>query len=102
MVYVIATIEVATGRRAEFLQHLQANVPSVLGENGCLEYVPAIDVPTTIPAQGHARGDVVTVIEKWADIEALEAHLIAPHMIVYRAKVKDLVQRVTLQVLEGV
>jgi quinol monooxygenase YgiN len=101
MIYVIATIELASGRRAEFLQHLQANVPAVLAENGCVEYAPAVDIQTSIPAQGAARPDVVTVIEKWADVVALEAHLIAPHMIVYRAKVKDLVRHVSLQVLES-
>jgi quinol monooxygenase YgiN len=102
MIHVIATIEVVSGRREEFLQHLGANVPLVRAENGCLEYVPAVDVATTIAAQGSARPDVVTVLEKWADLESLEAHLIAPHMIVYRAKVKDLVQHVSLQVLQSV
>jgi quinol monooxygenase YgiN len=99
MIYVIATIELAPNRRADFLREFQANVPAVRAEAGCVEYAPTIDVSTSSPAQLAARADVVTVVEKWADIEALEAHLIAPHMLAYRAKVKDLVQRVTLQVL---
>jgi quinol monooxygenase YgiN len=100
VIYVIATIELVPGRRDDFLREFQANVPAVLAEDGCVEYVPTIDLQTAIPAQGDARPDVVTVVEKWADVEALEAHLIAPHMLSYRAKVKDLVQRVTLQVVE--
>jgi quinol monooxygenase YgiN len=100
MIYVIATIEVAPGKRADFLREFQANVPSVLTEEGCIEYVPTIDLQTSIGAQGEARANVVTVVEKWASTEALEAHLIAPHMLAYRAKVKDLVKHVALQVLE--
>lgn len=100
MIYVLATIQVAPGKRAEFLAEFNKNVPNVLAEKGCIEYVPTIDFPTNIPAQGPPRGDVVVVVEKWADIASLEAHLIAPHMISYRAKVKDLVQGVSLQVLQ--
>ncbi|HTN75511.1 MAG TPA: putative quinol monooxygenase [Pirellulaceae bacterium] len=100
MIYVIATIEIVPGRRDDFLREFQANVPAVLAEDGCIEYVPTIDFETGIPAQGEMRPDVVTVVEKWADTEALEDHLIAPHMLTYRAKVKEMVQRVSLQVLE--
>lgn len=100
MIYVIATLELFPGKRADFLREFNANVPHVLAEDGCIEYVPAIDVQTSIPAQGEARGDVVTVVEKWADTEALEAHLIAPHMLTYRSRVKDMLKNVTLQVLE--
>src|SRR5688500_3629775 len=99
MIYVLATIRLAPGRRLDFLAEFKKNVPNVLAEEGCLEYVPAIDFETTIPAQGAPRPDVVTVVEKWSDVAALEAHLIAPHMLAYRAKVKDMVQGVSLQVL---
>jgi quinol monooxygenase YgiN len=100
MIYVIATLEVAPGKRADFLREFQANVPAVLAEEGCIEYVPTIDVPTSISAQGPARENVVTVVEKWESIEALEAHLIAPHMITYRERVKDMLLNVSLQILE--
>lgn len=100
MIYVIATIELNEGSRADFLRAFHENIPAVLEEYGCIEYGPAVDVETTIPAQGEVRPNVVMVIEKWASIEALEAHLIAPHMLAYREKVKDLVRGVTLNVLE--
>ena len=100
MIHVIATIQLVPGRRADFLKEFHAIVPLVRAEKGCVEYGPTIDFQTMIPAQIPLRPDVVTVMEKWASIDALEAHLIAPHMISYRTKVKDLVTGVQLQVLE--
>src|SRR5271154_7088157 len=100
MIHVLATIELAPGRRGEFLKEFHGIMPSVKSETGCLEYGPAVDTPTQIPAQGPARPDVVVVVEKWASLPALEKHLAAPHMLKYREKVKLLVQSVHLQVLE--
>ena len=100
MIYVIATIEVASGKRDEFVQAFLANVPSVLAEQGCVEYTPTVDLATEIKAQPDARADVVTVVEKWDSLDALNAHLVAPHMVRYREEVKDLVKIVSIQVLE--
>jgi quinol monooxygenase YgiN len=102
MIHVIATIELASGRRADFLAEMLRIVPLVLAEEGCIEYGPVVDVETNIDAQGPVRHDVVTVVEKWQDLEALERHLIAVHMLEYRDRVKDMVQNVALQVLEPV
>ena len=100
MIHVLATIELSPGTHGEFLGHFHQVMKLVRDEAGCLEYGPAIDVQTSIPAQGELRPNVVTVIEKWASIEHLERHLIAPHMMEYRGKVKSLVQNVTLRILE--
>ncbi len=100
MIHVLATIELAAGRRSEFLKEFHAIMPSVKNETGCLEYGPAVDTPTPIAAQMPARPDVVVVVEKWASLSALEKHLAAPHMLKYREKVKHLVQSVHLQILE--
>lgn len=100
MIYVIATIEVAAGRRDEFLKHFHNVAPKVRSENGCLEYEPTIDAETPIAAQVARRENVVTIVEKWQDLAALQAHLVAPHMQEYRAQVKSLVQNVSLQILE--
>jgi quinol monooxygenase YgiN len=100
MIHVIATIELVPGKRAAFLAAFRDNVPRVLAEDGCLEYGPTIDLATAIAAQLPLREQVVTVVEKWRDLAALQAHLIAPHMVAYRSKVKDLVAKVSLQVLE--
>lgn len=100
MIYVIATINLADGAREAFLKHFHDVTPAVREEDGCLEYGPTVDVETSIPAQGDLRPNTVTVVERWESLEALEAHLVAPHMVEYRGKVKDLVQSVTLQVLQ--
>jgi len=100
MVHVIATIELQPGVRDTFLNTFRALVPQVKAEAGCIEYGAAIDVSSGSPAQIPMRSDVVIVVEKWADLDALRAHAAAPHMGAYRAQVKDLVVRTTLQVLE--
>lgn len=100
MVHVVATIELRPGVRTRFLGEFQLVVPAVQAEDGCLEYGAAVDVPTGLPVQPPVRDHVVVVVEKWRDLPALQAHLAAPHMTAYRARVKDLVISTTLQVLE--
>ncbi len=100
MIFVIAAIEVAPGKRDAFLQEFRRLAPLVRQEDGCIEYGPTIDFETNIPAQGEPRPDIVTVMEKWESIEALEDHLIAPHMVDYRSQVKEIVRGTKLQVLQ--
>jgi quinol monooxygenase YgiN len=99
MVHVIATIELNPGVRRRFLEEFARIVPLVHAEDGCLEYGPAVDLHTGLTAQPPLRDDVVVVVEKWRDLPALEAHLAAPHMTDYRARVKSLVVGITLHVL---
>jgi quinol monooxygenase YgiN len=100
VIHVIATIEVAQGKREAFLTEFRKVVPLVRAEAGCLEYAPALDLPTDIPAQAPARENVVTVVEKWESLEALRAHLQASHMGEYRARVKALVVGARLHILQ--
>ena len=100
MLHVLATIEVAEGKRAAFLAEFHKLVPLVRAEDGCIEYGAVIDVPTAVPVQSPVRDDVVTVVEKWATLDALNAHLAAPHMGEYRQRVAGLVRKVTLQILQ--
>ena len=83
---------------SEFVEIFKSNVPNVLEEKGCMEYVPTIDVPTGLPPQ-ELNNNVVIIIEKWGSLEDLQAHLSAPHMLAYKEKVKDLVDKVSLKVL---
>ncbi len=100
MIHVIATIEVVEGKRDAFLEEFRKLVPLVRVEDGCVDYGPTIDLPTGHAAQLPTRPHFVTVVEKWASLDALRAHLAAPHMAAYRLRVKDLVAAVHLQVLQ--
>lgn len=100
MIHVIATIQILPGRRTDFLKEFHQVVPLVLQEAGCIEYGPTIDLATEISAQGDLRENVVVIVEKWESLDALEVHLIAPHMLEYRKRVKDMVASSSIQVLE--
>lgn len=100
MIHVIAAIELKPGTRDAFLREFHALMPSVHAEDGCIEYGPTVDAETPIAAQIPRRPDLVTIVEKWRDVPALQAHLVAPHMTPYRAKVKEFVISTQLQILE--
>jgi quinol monooxygenase YgiN len=99
MINVIASIRVKNGCIPEFLEIFKANIPLVLAEKGCLEYVPTVDVETGLPPQ-ELDAESVTIVEKWESLDALKAHLAAPHMVEYQKKVKDIVAGVSLKVLQ--
>ncbi len=101
MIRVIATIELKPGRREAFLKELQANVPHVRAESGCLDYTPMLDLASGLQAQIPLRPDAVTIVEAWESLEALRKHLSGlPHMLRYKAATQEMVARVSLQVLQ--
>ncbi len=100
-VIVLAKIETAAGQRKAFLQEFSQIVPEVLAEHGCIEYGPAIDLLTTLSRQTRLGDNTVMIVEKWATLVDLEAHLVAPHMQAYRERVKDLVASSQLHILQS-
>jgi quinol monooxygenase YgiN len=100
MIHVIANIELNAGTREAFLAEFHKLVPLVLAEDGCIEYGPAIDLPSGIGLQQPLRDDVVTVVEKWQSLEHLKQHLAAPHMRDYRVAVSEMVVGTKLFVLQ--
>lgn len=99
MIDVIATIRLKPGVREEFLAIFNANVPNVVAEDGCHGYYPAVDVASGHPAQEQEH-DRVTVVEKWRDVAALQAHSQSSHMLSYGERVKDMVEEVSLRVVQ--
>jgi quinol monooxygenase YgiN len=97
MICVIATIETAPGRRDDLLAVFKQLVPLVLAENGCIEYAPTIDVPCDLAG---SRPNVVTMVEKWESLAALQAHLATPHMAEFRNQTADMRLSLSLQILE--
>jgi quinol monooxygenase YgiN len=100
MIHVIASVEVADGKREAVLAEFRRLVPLVRAEAGCLEYSPGIDVSSGLPLQIPLRPFVITVVEKWESIAALHTHSQTPHMREFRERVQGMVLRVQLQVLE--
>ena len=99
MIHVIASIYIKEGRLSEFVEIFKLNIPNVLKEEGCIEYVPTVDVLTDLPPQ-ELDDNVVTIIEKWNSLDDLQTHLSAPHMLAYKENVKNLVDKVSLKILK--
>jgi quinol monooxygenase YgiN len=98
MINVIASIHVKEGQMPTFLEIFKANIPNVLKEKGCMEYIPTLDVPTGLGPQ-ELNPDHVTILEKWGSLEDLKAHLASPPMRIYQEEVKNIVEKVSLKVL---
>jgi len=101
MINVIASISVKSSHLASFIEIFKANIPSVLAEEGCIEYTANIDLITEIPVQ-LLDANTVTIVEKWQSIDHLYAHLNAPHMLEYKAKVTDMVDDLSIKILQAV
>lgn len=100
MIHVLASIQVKEERLQDFLKLFKANIPNVLKEDGCIEYAPAVDITADLPPQV-LDANVVTIIEKWESLDALRTHLKAPHMLAYKEAAKDIVENVSLKVLQN-
>jgi len=98
MINVIASIQIKEGKFSEFINIFKSNIPKVLEEKGCIEYLPTVDMPTALPPQ-ELNSNVVTVIEKWDSLDDLQAHLSSPHMLDYRKQTKDFVEKMSVKVL---
>ena len=97
----LATVEVQDVKRDAYLTEFHKVQPKVLAEDGCIQYEPAIDVQTAISVQKPVRDNHFVIIEKWESLEALYAHLQAPHMKEYFAATADLSSGMDLRVLES-
>lgn len=102
MIHVVAVISAKPGMRDSVLQAFQANVPAVLAEQGCIEYGAAIDVESGPKFQKQHGPDTFVVIEKWESMDALKAHGVAPHMVAYAAKTKEMVESRAIYILSPV
>ena len=99
MVNVIATVQVKEGRISDFINLFKSVVPKVKAEKGCIEYFPAVDLPTGMPPQVLNENEV-TIIEKWESLDDLNAHMSTPHMAEHMEKEKDLVEKASIRILQ--
>ena len=99
MINVLASVKIKPGTRDRFLAVFNENASAVLAEDGCIEYFPTVDADSTVQSQARDE-NVVTVIEKWESLEALNVHLKAPHMVAFREKAGDMIESLSLKILE--
>lgn len=100
MIHVIASIHVPADKVSRLAEIYNDFVPLVLLEEGCREYAPTVDYPTDVARQ--VRDDaIVTVIEKWTDIEAFKAHINMPHSVQFRKDIEGIVDQVSIKILKG-
>lgn len=101
MITVIASVTVKEGKVQEFLEGFKENAIKVRKEPGCLEYYPAMDIKTDLLPSTFDE-NVVTIVEKWESLEALQMHADAPHMKEQFKRDKDLVESMSARLLKEV
>ena len=101
MIHVIAVITTKPGKREEVLGHFKANVPNVLAVDGCHAFEATIDAAGIGEFQTKFGDDTFVVVARWERASHLAAHITAPHMAEYAAKVKDMLAERTIHVTEA-
>jgi Uncharacterized conserved protein len=84
--YIVAKIYPKAGKAEALKTEILNNIPNVRQERGCLRY----DLHELKDGGGQ-----FVFYEIWADKAAFEAHGTAPHMMVYRERVKELLEKPT-------
>jgi len=100
MIHVLAIITAKPGQRDRILAAYRDNVAAVRAEDGCLGYEAVVDVAGEGPGFARFGADTFVVVEKWASMQALQAHAVAPHMKAYGSKVKEWTASRAIHVLE--
>ena len=102
MLNVIVTMLVKEGRMQEFLEVCRKLRPLVLQEEGCLAYDYHREIPSPLGIQEPIDPNRVTLVERWASVEALQAHMETPHMKEAGPKMRELRAGVVARVLEPI
>jgi quinol monooxygenase YgiN len=99
MIYGVVSVRVKAGKLQEFLELFKSNALRVRKEKGCIQYIPVVDIDAGLPPQVLDK-KVVTILETWESMEVLRDHFATPHMAAYFEKEKDLIEGVSLKVLQ--
>lgn len=95
----VAVITAKPGMRDSILNVFRANVPAVRAEDGCIEHGAAVDADNALAFQTKCGPDTFLVIEKWASMDALQAHAASPYMVAYGAKTRDMIASRVIHIL---
>jgi quinol monooxygenase YgiN len=103
MIHVLAELRIKEGKLDDFLEMFKDVAPLVRREEGNLQYLLTVDVEGTgVPPQKLAK-NVVTFIEKWESVGALQAHMQTPHMLAQAEKEKGVVEEmISVKILREV
>jgi quinol monooxygenase YgiN len=101
MISVVTTVNVKKNKKLEFLEKFKEVLPKVKQELGHIEYFAAADIDSKIPIQD-LNENVIMVLEKWESMKSLHNHLEAPHMQVFLKEVSNLVENVSIKVLQEI
>ena len=99
MVYVTASVQVKEGKLQGFIELFHTVAVQVRQEKGCVQYVAGVDLDMGVPIQALDK-NMVTILEKWESLEALQNHLSTPHMLAYFEKEKEFTNGMTLKVFK--
>ena len=101
MLTVIADITVHAGavHKQNVLNAFAKIIPTVLQEQGCHVYQLLLDHDGGVDYQSR-DSHVITMLEHWQDMDALNAHLQTPHMQAYQAEVANDVVSMQVRILE--
>jgi len=101
MIYVIATFTIKPNNRTKFLEIFKNIIPTVQNELGCIEYFPTIDINSGLSLQTIDE-NVVTIIEKWANLETLNNHIKSKHMQIFIEKITNIIENTTVKILQKI
>ena len=101
MLHVLAFITTKPGMRDAVLQEFRSNMPAVCG--GGLHRVRSRDRRSDLrPFQAELGPDTSVVVEKWASMEAMNAHAASAHMKAYAARTSDMIETRVIHILSPV
>ena len=102
MIHILVTMMVKEGCMKEFLTLGEKLRREVLKEKGCHAYDYTREISSPLGIQEPVDPNRITLVERWESLEALKAHMDAPHMKEFGPKMSDLRSSVTARVGESI
>ena len=102
MIIVLARNFLKPGCRDAFIRLYQENLPNVLAEKGCIQYQLTQNADSGLAKQTPIGENTLIFVECWESIEALHAHLAAPHMKAFAAAASELRESSELRIVTPV
>ncbi len=101
MLHVIVTMRIKEGRMPDFLAACAALRPLVLQEPGCHAYDYTRDAESPFGSHPPVEADRITLLERWESLDALKAHMEAPHMKAAGPRMQELRASVEVRLTEA-